>query len=724
MHSEITEVTEIAPQPPIAARIPTPRSHHGDTFIDDFQWLSDPENPEVLAHLQAEQAYAEALTADQEPLRQAIFTEIKNRTLETDLSVPHRRGDWWYYRRTAAGQQYPIHCRISAESSTEPSSLVSWTPPVIDAERPDPTEQILIDGNAEAEGNPFFSLGDLTVSRDQNLLAYSADHRGDERFSLRIKDLRSGVLLPDRIDNVFYGAAFSPDGTELFYTVADDSWRPHQVWAHRLGSSTEQDELIFQEDSPGMWLSLDLAADRRSLLLTISCSEYSEVRILDFQDREAGLRTVISREERILYEAEPVLTSAGRALLLTHNRHARNSMVSLLPWTDLGRPLADQHWDTVLPHDEAVRVYGVQVTASHAIVSLRRNTTETVLLFDLSDLCAPPTTPEFDEALSTVNLAGAEYQAPVIRLQYTSFLIPPRVYDYVLETGELLLRKETPVLGGYQPADYIAEREWAAANDGTLVPLSVIRRADLEPNGQNPAVIYGYGSYEASMDPGFSIPRLSLLDRGIVFVIAHVRGGGELGRAWYEDGKKLAKKNSFTDFLATADWLAESSWADPARIAAMGGSAGGLLMGAVLNLAPARFTAVLAQVPFVDALTTILNPELPLSALEWEEWGNPLEDPEVYRYMKSYSPYENVRATDYPKIAAVTSLNDARVLPAEPAKWVQELRRTGTGEQPIILKVEMEAGHGGASGRYAGWQARAWDYAFLIDALEAPRTIS
>ncbi len=428
---------------------------------------------------------------------------------------------------------------------------------------------------------------------------------------------------------------------------------------------------------------------------------------------------MISRDERVLYDVDPVTVDGKKQLIITHNRNARNSMVSLVPFAELAKPLEQQAWTTVVEHSETVRVNGTASNASHAFISVRKDTTDKVQILPLADLLAPPVEPAFDEALYTVELSLAEFAAPLVRLNYTSFVTPPRVYDFLLATGELVLRKETPVLGGFRASDYVAEREWATADDGTRIPLSVIRRADLARDAGNPAVIYGYGSYEASMDPGFAIPRLSLLDRGIVFVIAHVRGGGELGRAWYEDGKKLNKKNTFTDFVAATDWLAGSGWADPTRIAAMGGSAGGLLMGAVLNLAPEKYAAVVAQVPFVDALTTILDPDLPLSALEWEEWGNPITDPEVYRYMKEYTPYENVRPVAYPKIAAVTSFNDTRVLYVEPAKWVQALRETSTGEAPIVLKVEMDGGHGGASGRYEGWKTRAWDYAFLADALGA-----
>ncbi|WP_394939894.1 S9 family peptidase [Psychromicrobium sp. YIM B11713] len=703
--------------PPVAKKLPTAREHHGDVFIDNYEWLREKESPEVVAHLNAEQAYTDAVTAGQQPLRDAIFEEIKNRTQETDLSVPYRRDDWWYYVRMEEGQQYAIHCRVAAQHTGDLKA--DWTPPAIVAGQPVPGEQILLDGNAEAEGKPFFSLGGQALTRDHRLLAFAVDNAGDERFTLKIKDLQTGELLPDEIGNIYYGIAFSPDGSEIFYTVVDDSWRPYQVKSHRLGTPTEQDEVLFQEDDLGMWTGFGLSADRNQLVISVGCAEYSEVHLLDFAQREAGLQLVVSREERVLYDVDPVKVGGEAQLLITHNRNALNSMVSLVRISELGKPLAEQQWTTVVPHSDTVRVNGTSSNATHAIISVRKDTVEKVQLLPLDALDSEPIEPAFDEELYTVELSLAEFSAPQLRLNYSSFTTPPRVYDYVLGTGELILRKETPVLGGYSSGDYIAEREWATAEDGAKIPLSVIRRADLPRNGANPAVIYGYGSYEASMDPGFSIPRISLLDRGFVFVIAHIRGGGELGRAWYENGKKLHKKNTFTDFVASTDWLAQSGWADPQRIAAIGGSAGGLLMGAIVNLAPEKYAAVLAQVPFVDALTTILDPELPLSALEWEEWGNPITDPEVYQYMKEYTPYENVRAVNYPKLAAVTSFNDTRVLYVEPAKWVQVLREVSTGEEPIVLKIEMDGGHGGASGRYENWKDRAWDYAFVADALNA-----
>lgn len=717
--------------PPVAKKVPHERTHHGDTFVDNYEWLREKESPEVVEHLKAENDYQEAVTAHQEPLREAIFQEIKGRTQETDLSVPNRKDGWWYFSRSVEGKEYGIQCRVRAQDTGNP--VADWTPPAVQAGVEIPGEEVLLDGNIEAEGKPFFSVGGSAVTVDGNLYAYAVDNAGDERFTLHVKDLRTGELLPDVIENIFYGVSFSPDGTRIFYTVVDDSWRPYQVKSHVLGTPVTEDEVIYQEDDVAMWLGFELSSDRRHLVLGIGCSEYSETRLLRFDDPTAALTTVISRDERVLYEAEPFLLTGPdgeqhERILLTHNRGAINSMVSLVDPADLAKPLAEQNWSTVVAHSDDVRVNGAGVTATHLIVSIRKDTIERVQVLGLAGLGTPaqeaPVEPAFDEELYTAGVGGSDYEAPVIRLGYTSYFTPSRVYDFVLPTaalpaGELLLRKESPVLGGYSAGDYVATREWADAADGTRIPLSVLRHKSVKQDSTAAGLVYGYGSYEMSMDPGFGIARLSLLDRGMVFVIAHIRGGGELGRHWYEDGKKLTKKNTFTDFVDATDWLAGSGWVSPSRIAALGGSAGGLLMGAVANLAPEKYAAVLAQVPFVDALTTILDPELPLSALEWEEWGNPITDPEVYAYMKSYSPYENVRAVAYPKVAAVTSFNDTRVLYVEPAKWVQALRSVTTGTEPVVMKIEMDGGHGGASGRYVQWHERAWDYAFLADSLGA-----
>ncbi|HEY4615835.1 MAG TPA: S9 family peptidase [Citricoccus sp.] len=752
MSSSDTTTQASVIEPPLAERRPVVREHHGHGFTDDYDWLRDKDSPEVIAHLEAENAYTHAVTADQEPLRRAIFAEIKAHTVETDLSVPSRKDGWWYFSRTEEGRQYAVHCRVPARDTGDP--VADWTPPVVTPGEPVEAEQVILDGNAEAEGQPFFSLGGLAVSRDGTLMAYAVDHTGDERFTLRIRDLRTGQDLADEIPDVSYGVVFDRTGTRVFYTVPDESWRPYRILAHTLGTPVEQDQLLFQEDDPGMWSGFGLSADRTELIVSIGNSELAETRALDLPasaDEPLGeLRVLVDRSLGLLHGVDPVTLHGQRHYVIVHNKDfstedeehgpapAPNNMVSLAARETVTDP---RFWRTVVGHSATTKVDGAAVTATHLALAVRRDTTPRTLVMPLAGLGTEhqgePVEPDFGEELYSCELAGAPYESPFLRLSYTSWVTPAQVLDYAVADGTLHLRRQLEV-PGYDPEQYLVERWWAPAESSSpagrpvAIPLTVIRRKDTEWNGSNPCVVYGYGSYEASMDPGLSVARLSLLDRGVVYVMAHVRGGGELGRAWYDHGKKLHKKNTFTDFVDATRFVAQSGWVDPDRIACMGGSAGGLLMGAVLNLAPELYRACVAQVPFVDALTSILDPDLPLSALEWEEWGNPITDAEVYRYMAEYSPYENVRAVDYPAIAAVTSLHDTRVLYVEPAKWVQQLRRTVTSDQrtplaqggsPIVLKTEMDGGHGGASGRYRAWEDRAWDYAFLLTALGATELV-
>lgn len=708
--------------PPVAAKRPTTRSFHGDDFIDNYEWLREKTSPEVINHLKAENDYTDAVTAAQQPLRDDLFNEIKARTVETDLSVPVRRRGWWYFTRSAEGKPYTVQCRVKATDTSD--AVADWTPPVIDAEQSLPAEEVLLDGNALAEGQPFFSLGGMALNEEGNLLAYCVDNAGDERFTLYIKDLKTGQLLPDVIEGVFYGLAFSPDSSTVFYTVVDETWRPNQIRAHRLGTDAAEDQLIFEENDPGMWLGFDLSPDRKVLMISSGNSEYSETSMLDLTDSNATVTLLVPRDLGLLHGID-LMPAAGQALI-THDYQAPNNMVSLANIDQLGKDTSPEQWQSVVAHEDTVKIEGTILTGSHVILSVRRDTCERVQLLALEGLGtaaqAAPIEPEFEDELFTASPTFAELDAPLIRISYTADFTPARVYDLWLEDQSLVLRKQTPV-NDYAPSKYVSTRDWATAADGTKIPLTVMRRADLDTSVPQPVLIYGYGSYEASMDPGFGIPRLSVLDRGVIFVIVHVRGGGELGRDWYLKGKKLHKKNTFTDFVDSTKHVIDSGLADPQRIVALGGSAGGLLMGAIANMAPQLYTAIIAQVPFVDALTSILDPDLPLSALEWEEWGNPIESKEVYDYMKSYSPYENVTAQAYPKIAAVTSLNDTRVLYVEPAKWVAKLREVGTGEAPIVLKTEMDGGHGGASGRYESWKSRAWDYAFALDSLGCTKLI-
>lgn len=727
-----------SPTAPTATKVPTERTHHGDTFTDNYEWLRDKDSPQVLDHLHAENAYTEQVTAEQAPLREAIFNEIKHRTVETDLSVPARRGSYWWFARTIEGEQHPVFCRVPAEETQSSSSLSAWTPPQIEPGVALQGEEVYFDTNAEAAQHPFYDVGGLSTDDAGTLLAYAEDTTGDEFFTLRFRDLGTAENLSETVENVHGGAILDAAGERAFYMVADASWRPHRLYEHRLGTSAEHDRLLLQIDDEQLWSFPYLSADKKELLLYSGNSEYNETRILDLTDDDAEMVLLVGKEHRLEHNIEPLDLDGTRQLLITHNQDGQNKSVSLTTIEALTRQESvsgpqGERLDlgtTVLAHEETVKLDdSVVVTAAQILVQARVNTIQSVYLLPLNTVRAARdgaeaaatsslSGPSFDAEMFTVELADAEYEAPVFRVQFTSWLIPSRIYDIAHEEPTPILRRETPV-NDVDLDDYRALRLWAPTGerwvDGSAieVPVTVLHHKDVRADGTNPTLVFGYGSYEMSMDPAFGIPRLSLLDRGVVFAIAHVRGGGELGRKWYDHGKKLAKINTFTDFITATDHLVEAGWADPARVAAHGGSAGGLLMGAVANMAPEKYVAIVAQVPFVDTLTSILDPDLPLSALEWEEWGNPITDPEVYAYMKSYSPYENVVDAEYPAIAAVTSLHDTRVLYVEPAKWVPKLREHQQGEAPTVLKIEMEGGHGGASGRYEKWKDRAWDYAFI-----------
>ncbi|MEO6471930.1 MAG: S9 family peptidase [Aeromicrobium sp.] len=690
--------------PPVAPKVPFVRRHHGDEVIDDYEWLRDKESPETLAYLEAENAYAEEQTNHLAGLRQQIFDEIKNRTEETDLSVPSRYGKWWYYSRTVEGKQYGLRCRCPIED------IDDWTPPTLDAKAEIPGEEILLDSNVEAEGHEFFSLGAFSLSVNGNWLAYSVDTKGDERYTIRVKDLNTGELLGDEITGASGGATWSLSGSHLFYSTVDDAWRPHRIWRHAVGSR-DADVLVYEETDERFFAGVGTTHSDKYLVIGVSSKITSEVRVLDADDPEGEFQVVLPRVDGVEYSLEHAVVAGEDVFVILHNDGSPNfELISV--------PVGDPSARTVLiPGSQDTRLEDIDVFARQLMVSFRRDALARIGIIRLTEGGLEPMTEiDFGEELFTSGVGGnAEWDQPLVRLGYGSFVTPGTVYDYVVETGELLVRKQAVVLGDFNPADYEQQRSWATAPDGARVPLSIVCRKDTPRDGTAPALIYGYGSYEASMDPSFSIARLSLLDRGFVYAVAHVRGGGEMGRHWYDDGKMLNKRNTFSDFIACAEQLVTEGWTSTDRLIAEGGSAGGLLMGAVANLAPDAFKGIVANVPFVDALTSILDPSLPLTVIEWDEWGNPLDDPEVYAYMKSYSPYENVGAHDYPAILAITSLNDTRVLYVEPAKWVAKLRTTKSGDAPVLLKTEMNAGHGGVSGRYASWHERAWELAWIVD---------
>jgi len=698
-------VTNARPAAPVAASRPTVRSHHGDEVEDRYEWLRQKDDPAVIAHLEAENAYTAQRTAHLEALRERIFAEIKGRTLETDLSVPSRRGDWWYYGRTVEGSQYGIQCRAPLASPDD------WTPPELAPDVAVPGEQVLFDGNLEAAGREFFSLGSFDVSTDATRLLYGVDLEGDERYTLRIRDLTTGTDLPDTVENTSSGACFSPDGRFVVYTTVDDAWRPDTVWLHEVGTDAATDEKLFHEPDERYWVGAGFTRSDRYLVIDVGSSITSEEFLVPADDLRAAPQSVWPRREGVEYSATHAIVDGRDVLYVLHNDGALDFELVRVAVDDPTGPR-----EVVLPHTPGRRLLDVSAFRDWGVVAYRREGLARMGMLDYTT--GEVTELAFDEPLYAVGSGGnPEWAPPVIRLGYGSFTTPGTVYDYVVATGELLLRKRQPVLGGYDPADYGQERVWATADDGTRIPISLVwKRSFGEPGASaRPVHLYGYGSYEHSIEPGFSVVRLSLLDRGVVFAIAHVRGGGEMGRQWYEDGKLTRKRNTFTDFVACARHLVDAGWTTPAQLVAEGGSAGGLLMGAVANLAPELFAGILADVPFVDALTSILDPSLPLTVIEWDEWGDPLHDADVYRYMKSYTPYENVRSgAAYPRILAVTSLNDTRVLYVEPAKWVARLREVGAD---ALLKCEMTAGHGGVSGRYNAWRERAFELAWLLDVL-------
>jgi len=703
------------PTPPRPRHEPVTRERHGRTAVDEYAWLRDDErtDADVLAHLEAENAHTAAALGHTAALQERIFQEIKGRVQETDLTVPTRQAGWWYYHRTIEGLQYPVHCRVAAGEETDPPD------PDDDAIRA--AEQVLLDQNVEAAADPdhdYFSLGVFDLSPDHQVLAWAADRNGSERHLLRFRELTTGedLRLPDgshdEVPGVYYSSAWSADGAFLFYTRPDEATRPHEVWRHRLGTPASEDVLVHREDDERFFCQIGETKDRRWLLLEMGSKITSEVRVRPADDPDGPFRVLVPRRQGIEADVEHV---DGTFYVLT-NDDALDFRVVTTP-ADGSQP-DPAAWSDVVPHQPGVRLEAIDVLRDHLLVEERTEATTRIRVRCLStgdvSLLDQP------EEVSSVSLVGnPDLDWPLLRQSYTSLVTPATVVDVDLRTGERLVRKVQPVLGGYDPSQYVSRRLWAPADDGTRVPISLVHRRDRQPGG--PVLLYGYGSYEISIDPGFSIPRLSLLDRGWAFAIGHVRGGGEMGRRWYLEGKLEQKANTFDDLVACGRALVDDGVAGAApdgrsRIAIRGGSAGGLLVGAALNRAPELWAAVVAEVPFVDALNTILDPSLPLTVIEWEEWGNPVESADVFDVMASYAPYENVPAVELPPVLATAGLHDPRVGYWEPAKWVARLRDVASGG-PFLLKTELGAGHGGPSGRYDAWRDEALVLSFLLDAV-------
>lgn len=674
--------------PPIAAVRPHTLPAHGITRIDNYFWMRERDNPEVIAYLNGENAYTDAVMQDTKPLQETLFQELKGRIQETDLSVPVKMGGYYYYTRTEEGKQYDIHCRKLGSMDGE--------------------EEIILDVNAVAGESSYCAIGVFEPSPNHQLLAYSVDLSGNETYTLYVKDLLTGDLLPDAIPGTYYSLAWANDNTTLFYNVLDNALRPYQLRRHVLGTSAQDDVVVYQEDDGRYFLSVTKSKDDVYVLLYLNSKETDEVRFLSATAPMGEFQPVHPREQGVEYGAEH---HRGRFYIFTNADGAKNFKIVTAPVENPGRA----HWEEFLPYDETIKIDGLEMFRDHIVIYQRQDGLRQIKVghLDKNEFHLI----EFPEPVYAAwGGHNPEFDNQTLRFHYTSLVTPESVFDYDMETRMRILKKQHPVLGGYDPEQYTSERVWAKAEDGTSVPISLVYKKGTRDRGRVPLLLYGYGSYGHSIDPYFSSNRLSLLDRGIIYAIAHIRGGGEMGRPWYESGKYLAKRNTFTDFIACAEHLIAKKYTSPEQLVAMGGSAGGLLMGAVVTLRPDLFQGVIADVPFVDVVTTMSDPSIPLTVTEYEEWGNP-DNEEYFRYMLSYSPYDNVVSQDYPNLLVTAGLNDPRVQYWEPAKWVARLRATKTDDNLLLLRTNMGAGHGGASGRYDFLREVAEDYAFFLKVL-------
>jgi oligopeptidase B len=669
------------PTPPVAKKAPRTSVLHGDKLVDNYFWLREKSDPEVIAYLESENAYAAAMMKGTEGLQQALYKEMLGRIKETDLSVPYRQGEYFYYSRTEEGKQYPIHCRKRGG---------------LDAK-----EEVTLDLNELAKGHKFLGLGAYAVSDDGNLLAYSTDVTGFRQYTLHVKDLRTGELLPDRREKTV-SVLWAADNKTLFYTTEDHAKRPYRFYRHVLGG--QKDDLVYEEKDELYRIIANRSRDRRQIFLTSASSVTSEVRHIP-ADRPAGEAKLILPREA---EHEYYVDHRDGLFYIRTNKNAKTYRIVTAPVSD-PQP---SRWKEFIPHRKDVMLEGVDLFARHAVIYERENGLQQLNVIDMRD--GKSHRLEMTEPVYSVFPSNnLEFNTTVLRFQYQSLVTPNSVFDYGMESRKRTLLKQTEVLGGYKPSEYASERIHATASDGTRVPISLVYKKGMKRDGASPMLLYGYGSYGSSLSPAFSSSRLSLLDRGVVYAMAHIRGGGDLGQEWHDQGKMMMKRNTFTDFITAAEHLIAQKYTSKDRLVIQGGSAGGLLMGAVTNMRPDLFKAVVSQVPFVDVINTMMDASLPLTVGEYLEWGNPNKK-EEYEYMKSYCPYTNLAAKDYPAILVKTSLNDSQVMYWEPAKYVAKLRTLKTDKNPLVFKINMAAGHGGSSGRYDALREVAFDYAFIL----------
>jgi oligopeptidase B len=671
----------VPPVAPIHAKVDTVFGH---VMVDDYAWLRDRDNPQVMPYLEAENAYTDAMMKPTDKFQEDLYQEMVGRIKETDMSVPTKWGNYYYYTRTVEKEQYDIQCR-------KKDSL-------------DAPEQVLLDGNKEAEGTQFWDLGVFKVSPDQNLLAFAVDTMGNELYTLRVKSLVTGELFPDVIDSVTTGLEWANDSRTFFYTIPDEAWRPYKVYRHRLGENVSKDRMMYHEPDESFWIDLSKSKSERFIYLQLGSETTTEIRFLDANIPDGDFTLANPRQDGMEY----YLHDHGHMFFIRTNDGAKNFKVMQAPISDPRKA----RWEPYIPTSDSVMINDIEVFRDFMVVYERE--------YGLKQIRIKEFAPNIDYMIdfpepvyTTYGAWNPDYNGEMLRYVYTSLITSESVYDYNMRTRERVLRKQEEVLGGYDPSNYESKQIFATARDGTKVPISIVYRKDREQSGSKRLLLYGYGAYGISSDPTFRSYRISLLDRGFAYAIAHVRGGGEMGRYWYDEGKLLNKKNTFYDFIDCSEYLISKGYTTSENLAIYGGSAGGLLIGAVLNMRPELYDVAVADVPFVDLINTMMDSTIPLTVIEYDEWGNPHEK-EYFDYMLSYSPYDNVKAQNYPNMFVLAGLNDTRVHYWEPAKWVAKLRATKTGDNLLLLKVNMESGHSGASGRYDFLKEVALEYAYMF----------
>ena len=689
--------------PPKAKKQPTPLTAHGRERIDDYYWLNQREDPEVIAYLEAENAWFSNRTEHTTDLREELFTEIKGRIKQDDQSVPYTLRGYEYQTKYDTGDQYPTYLRRKLDTNQT---------------------ETLLDVNELAEPHDFYNVGGMAVSDDNRFLVYGEDTLSRRIYTLKIKDLETGHYLPDVIPNTTGGAVWSAGGDYLFYSVKDESLRPYKIMRHKLGTAPQDDAVIFEETDETFRAFVYRSKSRKYIIVGSAQTVSNEYRLLRADKPLADPLLFQARERDLEYG---IAHHGDRFFILT-NYGAKNFQLMTCPESATGK----ENWTNVVTYDENRLYEGIDAFSDYIVSTFRKHGLTQLHVLPLNHDAGPGHGYDVDrdgyfitfkdEAYMAYTGKNPEFDTPVLRYGYQSMTTPATTYDFDMRTGERTLRKQQPVLGTFDPDDYVGERRFSESRDGTKVPLSIVYHKDTPKDGTAPLLLYAYGSYGHSLDAYFSVARLSLLNRGFIFVIAHIRGGEELGRQWYEDGKLLKKKNTFTDFVDAGEWLISRQYAHPGKLFAMGGSAGGLLMGVIINMRPDLWAGVVAQVPFVDVVTTMLDDSIPLTTGEYDEWGNP-NVPEYYDYILSYSPYDQVTAQDYPNLLITTGLHDSQVQYWEPAKWIAKLRELRTNDKELVMYTNMEAGHGGASGRFDAIKEVARDYAWILDqALGAGRS--